>query len=129
MASEARVLLISSSNVYGYGYLDQPEPEIRRFLAGRKRILFVPYALLDCEGYTRNMAERLGRMGFDVAGIDGTRDLGAADALFVGGGNTWRLLRTLYDRNLLDPIRDAVRNGLPYVGSSAGSNIAAPTIR
>ncbi len=129
MALEGRVLLISSSNVYGYGYLDQPEPEIRRFLSGRKRILFIPFAVLDCEGYTRTMAERLGRMGFEVAGINGSGDLGAADAIFVGGGNTWRLLLTLYDRNLLEPIRDAVRNGLPYVGSSAGSNIAAPTIR
>src|SRR6266852_276755 len=105
MASEARVLLISSSNVYGYGYLDQPEPEIRSFLSGRKRILFVPFALLDCEGYTRTMAERLGRMGFEVTGVDGALSLGAADAIFVGGGNTWRLLRTLYDRELLGPIR------------------------
>jgi dipeptidase E len=129
MASDARVLLISSSNVYGHGYLDQPEPEIRRFLSGRTRILFVPYALRDCEGYTRSMAERLGRMGFEVTGIGGVDDLGTTDAVFVGGGNTWRLLRTLYDRNLLGPIRDAVHNGLPYVGSSAGSNIAAPTIR
>jgi dipeptidase E len=129
MAFEARVLLISSSNVYGYGYLDQPEPEIRRFLSGRKRILFVPYALLDCEGYTRTMAERLGRMGFEVASIGGGRGLGDADAIFVGGGNTWRLLRALYDRDLIGPIRDAVGNCLPYIGSSAGSNVAAPTIR
>src|SRR5206468_12929970 len=52
-----------------------------------------------------------------------------ADAIFVGGGNTFRLLKTLYDRNLLDPIRKRVRAGTPYIGSSAGSVITAPTIR
>jgi len=56
-------------------------------------------------------------------------DLRNADAVFVGGGNTFRLLKTLYERDLLAPIRDRVRAGLPYLGSSAGTVIAAPTIK
>jgi dipeptidase E len=119
-----RLLLISSSNVHGYGYLDHPEPEIRRLLAGCKRVAFVPFAAHDYATYTVKVRERFGRMGFEIVKFDAQ-----ADAIFVGGGNTFRLLKTLYDRKLLPAIRDRVRGGLPYIGSSAGSVITAPTIR
>jgi len=121
-----RLLLISSSNVHGYGFLDHAEPEIRRFLAGRERVAFVPFAAHDHAAYTAKVSERFGAMGFEIVPAD---DLQHAEAIFVGGGNTFRLLRTLQTRNLLDPIRDRVRAGIPYIGSSAGSVIAAPTIR
>jgi dipeptidase E len=121
-----RLLLISSSNVHGYGYLDQPEPEMRAFLGAGRRVAFVPFAFRDHAAYTAKIRERLGRMELDVIPID---DLRNADAIFVGGGNTFRLLKTLYERDLLSPIRDRVRAGLPYLGSSAGTVIAAPTIK
>jgi dipeptidase E len=124
-----KALLISSSNVHGYGYLDHPEPEMKKILEGRSRVAFVPFALKDRDGYTAKVAERLGRMGFDVHQVRSKADLANAEAIFVGGGNTFRLLKTLYELDLLDPIRDAVRGGLPYLGSSAGSNVAGPTIR
>ena len=123
-----RLLLISSSNVHGFGYLDQPEPEIRRFLEGRRRVAFLPFAQKDFDGYTALVAERLGKMGFDVTQFRDAGDLDA-EALFVGGGSTYRLLKLLYDRDLLGPIRERVEAGLPYIGVSAGTNIAAPTIR
>lgn len=119
-----KLLLISSSNVHGYGYLDHPEPEIKRILAGRKRVTFIPYAIHDRAAYTSKARERLGAMGFDV--VERLED---GEAIFVGGGNTFRLLKTLYEKNLLDPIRARVRSGIPYIGSSAGTNIAAPTIK
>ncbi len=121
-----RLLLISSSLVHRYGYLDHPEPEIRRFLTGKRAVAFVPFAAHDHAAYTETVRERFGQMGFDVIPIE---QLDKADALFVGGGNTFRLLKKLYDSNLLDVIRQRVRGGLPYIGSSAGSTIAAPTIR
>ncbi len=121
-----RLLLISSSNVHGYGYLDHPEPAMREFLGAGKRVAFVPFALRDHAAYTAKVRERLGRMDLDVVPID---DLDRADAIFVGGGNTFRLLKTLYDRDLLAPIRDRVRSGLPYLGSSAGTVIGAPTMK
>jgi dipeptidase E len=121
-----RLLLISSSNVHGYGYLDHPEPFLREFLGNRKVIAFVPFAAHGHAAYTAKIAERLGRMGFDVIPPS---ELDRADAIFVGGGNTFRLLKTLYDRNLLDEIRKRVRSGLSYIGSSAGSVVTAPTIR
>ncbi|HSY52393.1 MAG TPA: dipeptidase PepE [Thermoanaerobaculia bacterium] len=121
-----RLLLISSSNVHGYGYLDHPEAEMRAFLGAGRRVAFVPFASHDHAAYTAKIRERLGRMDLDVIPID---DLRAADAIFVGGGNTFRLLKTLYERELLSPIRDRVRAGLPYLGSSAGTVIASPTMR
>jgi dipeptidase E len=123
-----RLLLISSSNVHGYGYLDHAEPEIRNL--GAKRVAFAPFALADHDEYTQRVRERLGRMDIDVTQLKSARDLDGVDALFVGGGNTFRLLKTMYELSLLDPIRLRVRSGaLTYVGSSAGTNIAAPTIR
>jgi dipeptidase E len=121
---QVRLLLISSSNVHGYGYLDHAEPEIKSFLGNLKHVGFVPLALQDRAGYTAKVAERLARMGFRV-----TNDVEGADAIFVGGGNTFRLLKALYETGLLDRIRSRVLSGTPYMGSSAGSNIAAPTIR
>jgi dipeptidase E len=121
-----RLLLISSSNVHGFGYLDHPEPAIRAFLGEARRVAFIPFAAHDHVAYTTKIRERLGRMQIEVVSIN---DLDRADAIFVGGGNTFRLLATLYERNLIEPIRDRVRAGLPYLGSSAGTVIAAPTMK
>jgi dipeptidase E len=120
------LLLISSSLVHGYGYLEHPEPEIRRLLAGKKRVAFCPYAAHDHEAYTQKVRERFAQMGFDVVPIE---QHDRAEAIFVGGGNTFRLLEKLYERNLLDVLRQRARGGMPYIGSSAGSVITAPTIR
>src|SRR5579859_3524835 len=119
-----RLLLISSSNVHGYGYLDHAEQEIRRILAGRKRVTFVPFAAHDHTAYTGRVRARFGAMGFEI--VERLED---GDAIFVGGGNTFRLLKTLDERGLIGPIRERVRGGVPYIGSSAGTNIAAPTIK
>jgi dipeptidase E len=121
-----RLLLISSSNVHGYGYLDHPEAAMRSFLGHARRVAFVPFAAHDHDAYTTKVRERLARMNLEVISID---DLERADAVFVGGGNTFRLLKTLYERDLLVTIRERVRGGLPYLGSSAGTVITAPTMK
>lgn len=124
-----RLLLISSSRVHGHGFLDHAEPEIGSFLGGATRVAFVPFALKDRDAYTTTVSERLGRMGFEVTQVRGKGDLAGAEAVFVGGGNTFRLLRTLYELDLLEAIRDRVRGGILYMGSSAGTVIAAPTMK
>ena len=121
-----RLLLISSSNVHGYGYLDHPAPAMRAFLGDARRVAFVPFAAHDHYVYTERVRERLARMDLDVVSPD---HLDRADAVFVGGGNTFRLLKTLYKRELYVPLAKHVREGLPYIGSSAGTVIAAPTIQ
>ncbi len=124
-----RLLLISSSRVHGYGFLDHAESEVRAFLGQARRIAFVPFALLDRDAYTALVAERLGRMGFAVAQVRRRGDLDGAEAIFAGGGNTFRLLKSLYELDLLGPIRERVQGGTLYMGSSAGSVIAAPTMK
>ena len=128
-----RVLLISSSNVHGTGFLDHAEPEIRDFLGPVRRVLFFPWALRDLDGYAAKVRERFGRMDFDVdsahEGPDPVRAVEEAEAVFVGGGNTFRLLKKMYELDLLGPLRRRVGEGMPYVGSSAGSNVAGATIR
>jgi dipeptidase E len=128
-----RLLLISTSTVYGTGYLDHAETEILDHLKGVNRVLFIPYALADQEGYAAKARERFERMGFALDSIhqssDPTRAVESAQAIFIGGGNTFRLLKALYDFQVLDSIRSRVDAGMPYMGASAGSNVAGPTIR
>jgi dipeptidase E len=121
-----RLLLNSSSNVHGYGFLDHVEPFLRDFLGARRRVAFVPFAAFDHGAYVAKVRDRLAKMELDVVTIE---ELELADALFVGGGNTFRLLKKLQEDNLLGAIRERVRGGLSYIGSSAGSMIACPTIR
>jgi len=132
--SEAKqVLLISNSTLYASGYLDHAESEIRDFLSQVKRVLFVPYALYDQDAYSSQARERFRAMGYDLESVhhatDARKAVDDAEAIFIGGGNTFRLLKSLYDFDLLGPIRRRVESGIAYVGSSAGSNVAGPTIR
>lgn len=128
-----RILLISNSTLHGSGYLDHAETEIRSFLGDVKRVLFVPYALFDRDKYAATAQQRFAKMGYELTSIHTVANPGQAvaetEAIFIGGGNTFRLLKSLYDRELPGPIRRRVAAGLPYIGSSAGSNVAAPTIK
>jgi dipeptidase E len=98
-----------------------------------RQLLFVPFALADHEGYVRTATERGLNAGYQLDGLHRYADpiaaVNAADAIFVGGGNTFRLLSALYRLNLLDPLRERVRGGMPYLGISAGCNVACPTIK
>ncbi|HJT26713.1 MAG TPA: dipeptidase PepE [Pyrinomonadaceae bacterium] len=128
-----RVLLISNSTLHGSGYLDHAESEIRSFLGDAKHVLFVPYALFDRDKYAANARQRFQKMGYELTSVHTAANPVAAvnetDAIFIGGGNTFRLLKALYEFDLIEAIRNRVLNGMPYIGSSAGSNVAAPTIK
>jgi dipeptidase E len=128
-----RVLLISNSTLYGSGYLDHAEGEIRDFLGNVKRVLFVPFALHDRNSYAAMARERFQKMGYGLDSIHTSANPGQrvldAEAIFIGGGNTFRLLKALYEFDLLKAISCRVVEGMPYVGSSAGSNVAGPTIK
>lgn len=127
------VLLISNSTLYGSGYLDHAEAEIRDFLANTGKVLFIPFALYDRDAYAATARERFQKMGYGLESIhtatDAQQAVNDAEAIFIGGGNTFRLLKALYDTDILDPIRRRVTAGMPYIGSSAGSNVAGPTIK
>lgn len=128
-----KLLLLSTSTVHGSGYLDYAENEIRDFLGNITSVLFVPLALADCDGYAAKVQARLAAMSITVSSLHRAADMPLAirnaEALFIGGGNTFRLLKKMQDAQLLPVIRARVASGMPYLGSSAGTNIAAPTIR
>src|SRR5438309_9291647 len=128
-----RLLLLSTSKLYGSEYLDHAEAEIRDFLGRTGRVLFVPFAIADRDAYAAKTRERFAAMGYAQQSLHQTSDkqraVSDAEAIFIGGGNTFRLLKSLYEFELLPLIRARVGNGMPYIGSSAGSNVASPTIR
>lgn len=131
---ELRLLLLSSSRVAGSrGWLDYCGDELARWLDGR-RTLFVPWALADHDAYAALAARRLRELGCDLEPIHRTdgpirQRVESAEAVFVGGGNTFRLLERARREGLLEPLREAVLGGLPYLGVSAGTNLACPSIR
>ena len=130
----AHLLLLSNSTQHGYPYLTHAASTIQSFM-GRDvaRVLFVPYALADWDGYTESARSAFEGFGYALSGIHQADDPRAAvleaDALFIGGGNTFRLLNTLYTNDLIAPIRQRVEAGMPYMGASAGTNVACITIK
>jgi dipeptidase E len=127
-----RLVLLSNSTNHGGGYLDHAMEEIRSLLGPVRRLLFVPFALRDHAAYTARARERFAREGIGVEELreeSGAAAVEAAEAIFVGGGNTFRLLDALQRAGVLPRLRESVASGLPYIGASAGTNVACPTIR
>lgn len=129
----SQLLLISNSTVHGHGYLDHVEPEIRDFVGNRTRVVFVPYALYDRRAYCVQVENRLRMIGLEFASAhdvsNSSRAIEQSEIVFIGGGNTFRLLHELYRNEVIEPIRRAVRNGALYIGSSAGSIVACPSLK
>ncbi len=131
-----RLLLISNSTMPGEAYLDYPKHEIKKFL-GEKPLtaLFIPYAAVtfSFDIYEQKVADRFHELGFKVQSIhrcsDPVKAVKEAEVIVVGGGNTWQLVRMLHDNGLMEAIRAKVLDGTPYIGWSAGSNVACPTLR
>ena len=131
--SAVRLLLISNSTMHGGGYLEHCAAEIADFLGPAKRVLFVPYALDDHDAYAAKARPSLDAMGHELRSAhtydDPDQALDDADAVFIGGGNTFRLLAQLERTGLLEAIRQRALAGMPYMGSSAGTNVATKSIR
>jgi dipeptidase E len=128
-----RALLFSNSTNPDAAYLAHGAAELLDFLGPLRTLLFAPFALHDRAAYCARVRSALGAHGIAVheltADAAGAQALANAEAVFVGGGNTFRLLRTFQESGLIEPLRERTHAGLPYVGSSAGTNLAAPTIR
>ena len=128
-----RLLLLSNSTNHGGGYLDHAEALIREHFGSARRVLFVPFALSDQAAYTAKVEARLQEMGFGVEALvespGAPAAVARAEAIFVGGGNTFRLLDRLRRCGALEALRASASAGVPYMGASAGTVITAPTIR
>ncbi len=129
----AKRLLLGSGGLRTPERLALLSEQMRDFFGEVGRILFVPYALHDHDRYVQMLVEKGLHAGYAIDAIhrhaDPEQAVREAEAIYVGGGNSFRLLRALYEHELLTPIRERVEGGLPYLGISAGSNVACPTIK
>jgi dipeptidase E len=131
-----RLLLISNSTNAGGRYLEHPGARIKEFLGEMPiKALFIPYAAVTSSynDYELKVRDRFRELGHDIISIHHyTNPLNAiksASVIVVGGGNTWMLLKMLQDHRLIEAVRQKVLDGTPYIGWSAGANVACPTIR
>ena len=131
-----KLLLISNSTNAGEAYLDYPKQQIRDFLGEKPvKALFIPYAAVtfSFSDYEKKVSERFREIGHNIVSIhrfdDPVRAVKEAHAIVVGGGNTWQLARMMQEQGLIFPVFDKVKNGIPYIGWSAGSNVACPTLK
>jgi dipeptidase E len=131
-----RLLLLSNSRNVGGEYLAHAEGAITAFLGKSvERVLFVPFAAVrvSYDEFAAAVAKRFGELGYGVESVHAQADPAAAvaraQAIIVGGGNTFHLLKQLYDAGLVEAIRARTRGGVPFLGWSAGANIAGPSIR
>lgn len=129
-----RLLLISNSTNAGEGYLEYPLPAIGDFLKGTKKVLFLPYAAVtfSFDDYEKKVQQRFNELGIEVDSLHHHKNakeaVRNAEAIVVGGGNTFRLLKMIQQLDIIEVLRYRVLDGVPYVGWSAGSNVASPTI-
>lgn len=125
------ILLASTSSLFGEDYLAYLKPHIAELFSGVDEIIFIPFARpggLSDDDYTQRVAGAFAGFGIKVKGLHTFDDPAAAireaKGFFTGGGNTFLLVKELYDRGLMTILKEAVENGAPYLGTSAGSNIA-----
>jgi len=129
------LLLLSNSRNHGGGYLEHARNAIAEFLGpAPRRLAFVPYAAVTTshDDYARQVRSALEPLGHSIESLhesDPVEVLREANGVLVGGGNTFRLLERLHQTDMLKRIGQKVRAGAPYIGWSAGANLACPTIR
>ena len=129
-----KLLLISNSTNAGEEYLRYPLPQIENFLQGIREIVFVPYAAVTFSyaAYEKKVQARLAEIGIRVKSVHRAKDpakmIREAEAICVGGGNTFALTKKMQEQGLMKAILKKIKAGTPYVGWSAGSNVSCPTI-
>ncbi len=131
-----RLLLISNSTNYGEEYLAYTKPMIKSFLGQSvKEVLFIPYAgvTVSFDDYTAKVANVFMKLGYEVTSVhqaeDPVKAVEAAEAIIVGGGNTFNLVKMMQETGVMEAIRKKAANGTPYIGWSAGSNVACPSLK
>lgn len=129
-----KLLLISNSTNAGEAFLDYPKNNIKDFLGQTTKVLFVPYAAVtfSFDEYLDKVRERFAELGIDVDSVHQASDplaaVRSAQAVVVGGGNTFQLVKMMQEQGFIEAIAERVDEGMPYVGWSAGSNVACPRL-
>ena len=129
------IIIASTSTIHGSGYLEYLLDELKIHFKSTDHILFIPYARpggISLDDYTNIVAKAFSNIGKKVTGIhefeNAAEAIKQAKGIFVGGGNTFVLVSQLYKNKVLLPIQNAIENGTPYLGTSAGSNICGLTM-
>lgn len=130
-----KVLLASTSTLYGGGYLEYLFPTLKKHFENVNTLLFIPYARpsgISHEEYTMKVGEAFSKININVRGLhefeNPEKGIQEAEAIFTGGGNTFLLVSELYNNNLMDVLKKVINDGTPYLGTSAGSNIGGKTM-
>jgi dipeptidase E len=130
------IIIASTSTLHGGDYLEYLLPELRLHFEHCKTILFIPFARpsgISHEEYTAKVALAFAKINKKVNGIHEFEDFSEAiknaEGIFTGGGNTFLLVAKLYETNIMSVLADAVKDGIPYLGTSAGSNICGLTMQ
>ncbi len=131
-----KLIIASTSTIHGSGYLEYLLPVLENHFSSCKTLLFVPYARpggISHDNYTSKVRETFAQLGITVTGLheydDAPTALKNAEAIFTGGGNTFLLVKQLYDNKVMEVLAEVVKNGTPYLGSSAGSNITGVSMQ
>lgn len=130
-----KLLLASTSTIYGSDYLTYLLPQLIPFFEGVTTLLFIPYARpggISYDAYTTIVKDAFSEIDIAVKGIhefsNPKEAVENATSIFTGGGNTFELVSQLYKNNLMDVLQEVLENGTPYLGTSAGSNICGLTM-
>ena len=131
-----KMILASTSTIHGSGYLEYLHPTLEGHLKEVETVTFIPFARpngISYDRYTDAVRNSFAKINIKVIGIHTYKDMKDAllnsEAIFIGGGNTFELLNQLYQQQLLVPLKNTIENGIPYLGTSAGSNICGLNIK
>lgn len=131
-----KLLLASTSTIYGSGYLAYLLADVAHFFKGIETVVFIPYARpsgISYDDYTAIATKAFAKININVQGLHTFNNpkeaIVNAQAVFTGGGNTFLLLKTLYKNDIISALQTKINEGMPYMGTSAGSNIAGQTIK
>ncbi|MBP9848609.1 MAG: dipeptidase PepE [Flavobacterium sp.] len=129
------IIIASTSTLHGGNYLEYLLPELQSFFSNVKQLLFIPYARpsgISHDDYTKKVSEAFNKINISAKGIhefeNPVEAIENAEGIFTGGGNTFLLVSQLYKNNVIDALEKVVKNGTPYLGTSAGSNICGLTM-
>jgi len=131
-----KMIIASTSTIHGGNYLEYLVPSLQVLFKGCNEIIFIPYARpggISHDDYTSNARSAFAKINKTVKGLhefdNATEAIKTAQGIFTGGGNTFLLVAQLYQNNVMEAISNAVQNGTPYLGSSAGSNITGVSMQ
>lgn len=130
------MLVASTSTLHGGAYLEYLLPTLKQHFQGVEEVVFVPYARpsgISHDTYTERAQEAFSKLGITLKGLhsfsDPKKAIKEAKGLFTGGGNTFLLVKMLYEEEVLESLQEAINSGTPYLGTSAGSNICGQNMR